>query len=84
MENNNEFQEYETFLMEVNGEETEFAILDDFKMGDAAYVAAGKIIEDSISDEGIYLFKCFDDGDTVEKITDAEEYEKVSAFYLEL
>ena len=84
MENNNEFQEYETFLMEVNGEETEFAILDDFNMGDAAYVAAGKIIEDSISDEGIYLFKCFDDGDTIEKITDAEEYEKVSSFYLEM
>ena len=30
MENMNEFQEYETFVMEVNGEETEFAILDDF------------------------------------------------------
>ena len=84
MENNNEFQEYETFVMEVNGEDTEFAILDDFNMGDAAYVAAGKIIEDSISDEGVYLFKCFDDGDTIEKITDVEEYEKVSAFYMEL
>ena len=84
MENMNEFQEYGTFVMEVNGEETEFAILDDFTMGEDAYVAAGKIIEDAISDEGVYLFKCFDNGDTIEKITDAEEYEKVSAFYLEL
>ena len=84
MENNNEFQEYETFIMEVGGEETEFAILDDFTMGKDAYVAAGKVIDDEISDEGVYLFKCFDNGDTIEKITDAEEYEKVAAYYVEL
>ncbi len=82
----NEFMEYETFEMEMGGEEREFAIIEEFQVENKFYVAAALVVDDTVSDEGCYLFrsKKIDDEICIEKIADKDEYEKVSEVYMTL
>ncbi len=80
----NEYREYETFILEVNGKETEFAIEEEFEAAGKTYVVAARVEDDEIVDDGSYIFvSTLQDGEAViEKITDAKEYEKVTEEYL--
>ncbi len=82
----NEFMEYETFEMEMGDEVWEFAIVEEFQVENKYYVAAAPVVDDTVSDEGCYLFrsKKIDDEICIEKITDKTEYDKVSEVYVAL
>ena len=82
----NEFTEYETFEMEMGDEVKEFAIIEEFKADNKHYVAAAPVVDDTVSDEGCYLFRSVKvDGEIcIEKITSKEEYAKVSEAYMAL
>lgn len=80
----NEFKEYETFEMELNGKQMEFAIEEEFEVEGKNYVLAAKVENDTVSDEGCYIFSSVEkDGETfIEKIEDKEEYAKVTEAYM--
>ena len=82
----NEMLEFDTFEMEMGGEVKEFAIVDEFQVESKHYVAAALVVDDTVSNDGCYLFKSVkeDNEICIEKIADKDEYEKVSAVYLEL
>lgn len=82
----NEFMEYETFEMEMGDEVKEFAIIEEFKVENKHYVAAAVVVDDTVSDDGCYLFRSLkiDDEICIEKIADRDEYAKVSEVYMAL
>lgn len=82
----NEYMEYETFTMEINGKETEFAIEEEFQAMGKKYVVAAKVEGDEIKDDGSYIFSIHEEeGESViEKIMDVKEYEKVTEAYLKM
>lgn len=82
----NEYKEYETFEMEVNGKQTEFAIEEEFEVEGKKYVLAAKVEGDTIAEEGCYIFSGVEkDGESlIEKITDKEEYAKVTEAYMKM
>ncbi len=82
----NEFMEYETFEMEMGEEIQEFAIIEEFQVEGKYYVAAASVVDDTVSDEGCYLFRSrkIDNEICMEKIADKAEYEKVSEAYMAL
>ena len=49
-------------------------------------MAAALVVDDTVSDDGCYLFKSVkeDNEICIEKIADKDEYEKVSVVYMEL
>ena len=80
------FQEYETFTMELNGKEMEFAIEEEFNVAGKKYIVASQVEGDEIKEDGCYIFASREeDGESViEKIMDAKEYEKVTNAYLKM
>lgn len=84
---NTEFEEYITFKVTTNdGEETEMAVVDEFEFENKNYVAAAKIVDDTIDEEGLYLYEVKVSGEdfTVEKIKNKVTYEKVARAYMEM
>lgn len=81
---NNEYNEYETFEMEINGEVIELAIEEEFEVEEQKYVVASKIEGDTINEEASYIFRCVEveDGVSIEKITDADEYARVTESFM--
>ena len=82
----NEYREYETFTMELNGKEMEFAIEEEFSVEGKKYIVASQVEGDEIKDDGCYIFASNEeDGESViEKIVDTKEYEKVTNAYLKM
>lgn len=80
----NEYMEYETFEMELKGVQREFAIIEAFTAEGKEYVAAAPIEGDAVSSEGCYLFRCVgsEGEECIEKLTDKEEYARVSEAYM--
>lgn len=82
-----ETKEYVTFTVtSAAGEEVELAVVDEFEFEHKTYVAAARIIDDAIAEEGIYIYKVklSEDDFAVEKITNKIDYEKVAAAYMEM
>lgn len=82
-----EFQEYVTFTTtNKDGEEIEMAVIDEFEFQHRNYVVGAVIEDDTINEDGLYIYRAVVGADdfTVEKITDAEEYEKAAEAYLEM
>ncbi len=82
---NEEFEEYTVFVIEdKDGNEVEMAVVDEFSYEDVAYVAAAKVEGDSISEDGVFIFKVEEDSEDflVSKIEDPEQYQKVAEAYL--
>lgn len=85
MENmNEEYGEYIVFAVtDKNGNEVEMAVVDEFEVDGKSYVAAGLIEGDTISEDGVYIYRVKDGEDfDVEKIENEEEYEKVAEAYM--
>ncbi|MCQ2558831.1 MAG: DUF1292 domain-containing protein [Oscillospiraceae bacterium] len=69
-----------------SGRELEMAVLDEFDFEHKDYVAAGQIVDDTVDDNNIFIYrvKTTEDDFVVSEIDDPEEYEKVGQAYLDL
>lgn len=82
-----EMKEYVTFHVTAkDGSEVELAVVDEFDFEHKHYVAGALIQDDTIVEDGVYIYRCSvkEDDFTVEKITDQEEYRKVSLAYMSM
>lgn len=82
-----EFKEYATFTTTTSdGEEFEMAVVDEFEFENKNYVAAARVVEDTIDEEGLYIYKVkiSEDDFTVEKINNKVDYEKIARAYMEM
>lgn len=82
-----EFKEYATFTTTIStGEEVEMAVVDEFEFEGKSYVAAARIIDDAIDEEGVFIYKVKlnDDDFSVEKIKNKIDYEKIARAYMEM
>lgn len=81
-----EVKEYVTFEIKLqDGSVAELAVVDEFEYDKKNYVAAAQVINDTISSEGLFIYKVLPGNEfAVAKITDPKEYEAVTNAYLEL
>lgn len=80
-------EEYITFkIMSKEGIEVEMAVVDEFDYEHKHYVAASKVVDDTIDSEGMFIFRAHikDEEFIPEKITDVEEYQKIAQAYMEM
>ena len=83
----NEFNEYVTFHVTAkDGSDVEMAVVEEFDFEHKHYVVSAVVKDDVILDDGTYIYRCIMKGDdfTVEKITDASEYQKVVQAYMDM
>ena len=85
MENN--FEEYITFHVTAsNGSDVEMAVMDEFDFENEHYVVGAVIKDDTIDDEGRYIYKSVIQGDsfTVEKIKREFDYKRIAEAYMSM
>lgn len=83
----NEMQEYVTFTTTTSdGKEVEMAVVDEFEYERRHYVVGAVIEDDTINEDGMYIYRSVIDGEdfTVEKIDSEAEYMKVAKAYMEI
>ena len=83
---NEQLLEFDTFVLECNGEETEFAITEEFDYEGKHYILCGEVNGDEINDEEVYLFRAVVEENeiTVESIDTEEEYDRIVEAYYEM
>ena len=82
-----EFREYVTFSVTAqDGSTVEMAVMDEFDFEDEHYVAGAIINDDTISEDGLYIYKSIVNGDdfTVEKIKREFDYKRIARAYMEM
>ena len=82
-----EFKEYTTFTTtNKEGSEMEMAVMDEFEYEHKNYVVGALIEGDTVKEDGLFIFRIKEIGDEikVEKISNAEEYQKIAQAYMEL
>lgn len=82
-----EIREYVTFTTtNKEGNEIEMAVMDEFEYEHKNYVVGALIENDSINEEGVFIFKLKEHGEEieVEKISSQEEYQKIAQAYMEM
>ncbi len=79
-------KEFITFMITASeGTEVELAVVDEFSFENKNYVAAARVMDDTVSNEGVYIYKVKDTEDfQVEKITNRVDYEKIVKAYEEM
>ncbi len=82
-------EEKEFVVFEVtakDGTTVTMAVVDEFDFENKHYIAASRVVDDTVSDEGVYIYraKITDDDFVAEKIMNAIEYEKVVTAYTEM
>ena len=85
MENN--FEEYITFHVTASdGSDVEMAVMDEFDFENEHYVVGAVIKDDTIDDEGRYIYKSIIKGDTftVEKIKREFDYKRIAEAYMSM
>ena len=83
----NEMQEYVTFTTTTSeGKEVEMAVVDEFEYERRHYVVGAVIEDDTINEDGMYIYRSVINGEdfTVEKIDSEAEYMKVAKAYMEI
>lgn len=82
---NEQLLEFDTFNLELNGKEIEFAITEEFDFEGKHYILCGEVSGDEINDEEVYLFRAVmeDTEITVESIETEEEYDRIVEAYYE-
>lgn len=83
----NEMQEYATFTTTTKeGKEIEMAVVDEFEYERKHYVVGAIIEDETINEDGMYIYRSVINGDdfTVEKIDSEAEYVKVAKAYMEM
>ena len=85
---NEELFEYETFMFDMDGEEVEMAIIEEFDFEEKHYVRCAEVEDDMINEEdGLYLFRIVSESDddiAVETIESEEEYNRIVEAYYEM
>lgn len=79
--------EFVTFtITSKDGEEVEMAIVDEFDFENKHYLVAARVIDDTISNDGQYIYRAKMNGDdfTAEKITNHVDYERIVKAYMEM
>ena len=82
-----EFKEYITFTTtDKAGNEIEMAVMDEFEFEHKHYVVGALIEENTINEEGLFIFRVREMGEEikVEKITNQTEYQKIAQAYMEM
>lgn len=82
-----EMREYATFITtNKEGNEMEMAVVDEFEFEHKHYVVGALIEDDTINEEGLFIFKLIEAGEeiTVEKISNPTEYQKIAEAYMEI
>ena len=82
-----EVREYTTFVTTNKaGDEIELAVVDEFEYEHKNYVVGALIEEDTIKEEGLFIFKVKEAGEEikVDKITNPDEYQKIAQAYMEM
>lgn len=81
----NEFQEFVTFHTTTkDGTQVEMAVVDEFDFEDKHYVVGALIKDDTVSEEGRYIYEYIPEGDDfrVEKIKREFDYRKIAEAYM--
>lgn len=83
---NEQLLEFDTFQLELNGKDIEFAITEEFDFEGKHYILCGEVVDDEINDEEVYLFRAImEENDiTVESIETEEEYDRIVEAYYEM
>ena len=81
-----EMNEYVTFTVDDReGNEVELAVVDEFEFEHKNYVAAAKVEGDTVSEDGIYIYRVKAGEEfAVEKITNQIDYQKIAEAYMEM
>ena len=82
-----EFDEYITFTTTTkDGSEVEMAVMDEFDFEGKHYVVGAVIKDDTIQDDGRYIYESVVKGDefAVEKIKREFEYKRIAQAYMEM
>lgn len=82
-----EFKEYATFVTtNKEGNEIEMAVMDEFEFEHKNYVVGALIEENTINEEGLFIFRVKEMGEDikVEKISNQTEYQKIAQAYMEM
>lgn len=84
---NNEYREYVTFhITASDGSDVEMAVVDEFDFENKHYLVGAVIRDDTISDEGRYIYEYVADGDDfrAEKIRREFDYRRIAEAYMEM
>lgn len=83
----NEYNEYATFhITAKDGSDVEMAVVDEFDFEDKHYVVGAVVKDDTIMDDGRYIYQSVgtEDGFTVEKIKREFDYNRIAKAYMEM
>ena len=82
-----EEKEYVIFTVTASdGSQVAMAIVDEFDFENKHYIVSARVIDDTISDEGQYIYRAKITGDDFvpEKITNMVDYERIVKAYMEI
>lgn len=82
-----DFNEYITFhVTSKDGEDVELAVVDEFDFENKHYVVGALVEDDTINEDGLYIYRSVIEGDDfkVEKIAREFDYKRIAQAYMEM
>ena len=82
-----DFNEYITFhVTSKDGADVEMAVVDEFDFENKHYVVGALVEDDTINEEGLYIYRSIIEGDDfkVEKIAREFDYKRIAKAYMEM
>ncbi len=82
-----DFNEYITFhVTSKDGADVEMAVVDEFDFENKHYVVGALVEDDTINEDGLYIYRSVIEGDDfkVEKIAREFEYNRIAKAYMEM
>ena len=84
-----DFNEYEYITFHVtskDGADIEMAVVDEFDFENKHYVVGALVEDDTINEEGLYIYRSIIEGDDfkVEKIAREFDYKRIAKAYMEM
>ena len=82
-----DFNEYITFhVTSKDGADVELAVVDEFDFENKHYVVGALVEDDTINEDGLYIYRSVIEGDDfkVEKIAREFEYNRIAKAYMEM
>lgn len=82
-----DFNEYITFhVTSKDGADVELAVVDEFDFENKHYVVGAVVEDDTINEDGLYIYQSIIEGDDfkVEKIAREFDYKRIAKAYMEM
>lgn len=82
-----DFNEYITFhVTRKDGADVEMAVVDEFDFENKHYVVGALVEDDTINEDGLYIYRSIIEGDDfkVEKIAREFDYKRIAKAYMEM